>query len=170
MKKKITTGIKIVLVVIVVLFGIDKISFSENIDQQVSAHIYENGLVTGTTTVTMKGERTHYLFHNNEWYSGEFAIPSYEKSTTEGVTANIGWNNSDNIQDITYTERGIIYTDGVKRSLLVSEDMASFVLMMQNGAMLATSSDLYELYIKHFSSTNNSDMFVHDVYGVPKIQ
>lgn len=64
MKNAYKTTLKAAIVLAIGLWILSKIPFYSNIDQEITANIYENGIVTGETIVFMKGERSNYIFTN----------------------------------------------------------------------------------------------------------
>ncbi len=169
MKQRTKTIIKVIVFIIVALWIIDKIPFNKDIDQQITANIYEDGSVIGQTTVEMKGEKSRYLFRNHQQYWGKFQIMSSEKTTRENMNASISWVKDDNMQRIHYMTPGTFQDTDIMYYILISEDMTKFVLMFSDETVLATSDDLHQLYIKHFSINSADGMSVNDVGGIPKI-
>lgn len=170
MKQHIKTIIKAALLIIVAVWVIDKIPFNKNIDQQITASIYEDGAIIGQTAVVMDGEKSRYLFRKSEQYWGKFQIMSYEKTGIDDINAGINWNSDDNIQSIRYMIPGTFPDMDIMYYMLINEEMTKFALMFSDGTILATSDELYQLYIKHFSINNGGGMSVDDVTGIPKIQ
>ena len=170
MKQHIKTIVKAALLVIVAVWVIDKMPFNKKIDHQIAASLYENGTITGQTTVVMKGEKSRYLFRRSEQFWGKFQILSCEKTTRENMSAGISWNGDDPMQTILYTSSGVFPDMDIMYYLLINEEMTKFALMLGDGTVLATSDELYQLYIKHFSINSAGGMSIDDIAGIPKIQ
>lgn len=56
-----TIGI-VALVIVITVWVIEKIPFTEDIDVQLEPTVYANGEFVDKTTVLIKGEKTRYLF------------------------------------------------------------------------------------------------------------
>jgi hypothetical protein len=63
MKQRLKTIIVIAILLVIAIWIIDKIPFNKNINQQITANIYENGVTVGQTTLVMNGEKSNYLFY-----------------------------------------------------------------------------------------------------------
>lgn len=122
--------------------------FKKTIRQEITADIYTDGIVTGTTTVTMDGKKTRYLVHPNS-FVGEFAVEAVEKTCREDIGASIQWENGFNAQQILYMGHGQFYTDLIPSVLLISEDMERFAFYLLDGSVAATSKEVYETFTEH---------------------
>lgn len=65
MKRNLKTMAIVVFVIILSVWIIDKIPFKAKIDMQVEPTIYMEGKFVDKTTVTIKGEKTRYLFRDD---------------------------------------------------------------------------------------------------------
>lgn len=63
MKKYIKPIVWTIIVIAVAVWIVDKISFTQKIDQTVDAVVYKDGVILEETSVYMKGEKTRYLFN-----------------------------------------------------------------------------------------------------------
>jgi len=54
--------------------------------------------------------------------------------------------------------------------MLISEDMTKFALMFNDGTIVATSEELYEIYARHFSVIGPDSMSITDEEGIPRIK
>lgn len=170
MKQYFKTFLKVMIFIIVLIWILDKIPFNQDINQEIAVNIYKNGTVVDKTTVKIDGEKSNYLFTDEEQYWGKFQIISYEKTTIEGINAGIDWNSKDNMQSITYMMPGVFPDMDIIRIILINDEMTKFALMFNDGTVMATSDDLYELYTKHISINEAGDISINDVYGIPPIK
>ncbi|WMJ84976.1 hypothetical protein ACS3UN_04425 [Oscillospiraceae bacterium LTW-04] len=169
MRQHLKTAIKVTLFIIIGIWILDKIPFNQNINHEISVNIYNNGTVIDETTVLINGEKSNYLFTQEERFWGKFQILAYEESTRENMNVSIKWNNEDNMQSILYMLPGDFPDMDVMRIILINDQMTKFALMFEDGTIVATSNDLYQLYIKHISINKTGGMSVKDVNGIPKI-
>lgn len=61
------------------------------VERTLNACIYQDGEVTGETTIRIDGEICNGLFPSEQTYAGEFQIDCLEKTCREGALANIAW-------------------------------------------------------------------------------
>ena len=173
MKHNLKTIIKVTVFIIVAIWIIDKIPFDKNINQAITANIYEDGVVIGQTTLVMNGKKSNYLFRQEEGFVGELLIPYAEKTDREDLKTYINWNAEHNIQSISYFYKGIIKLAqdmGIVPYMLINNSMTKFAIMLTDHTVIATSDELYELYIKHitwYSDTKSTS--IDAVNKIPKI-
>lgn len=65
---------------------------------------------------------------------------------------------------------GVFPDMDIIRIILINDEMTKFALMFNDGTVMATSDDLYELYTKHISINAAGDISINDVYGIPPIK
>jgi len=171
MKLKFKTILKVVIVLIIGFWILSKIPFNQNISQEIPAHIYENGVITGETSIIIDGEKSNYLFTKKEQYFGKFHILSYEKTGWDSMSANIDWNNDNNIQSLIYFQNATFPSMDIISTIIINEKMTQFALMYTDGTVIATSDELYQLYTKHITYNNEigSTSVVH-INEIPKIE
>jgi len=80
MKQKYKMIVKVLVVLVIGFWVLSIIPFNQNIKQEISASIYENGVVTDETTVIIDGEKSNYLFRDDDSFYGKFHVLSYEKT------------------------------------------------------------------------------------------
>lgn len=173
MKQKLKTIVAISIVLMIGTWIIDKIPFNKNINQQINANIYENGVVVGQTILVINGEKSNYLFRKKEGFVGEFLIPYAEKTDRSDLQTYIKWNGEDNTQRISYFYKGSIKLPedmGLVPYLLINDSMTKFAIMLTDHTVIATSDELYELYIKHITwSGDTTSTSIVKVNEIPKI-
>lgn len=99
--------------------------------------IYENGILTGETTLTVSGER-HRLTKD---YSGRFAIAAIEETCRDNVYASIRWNYpADGYITLTYGRSGQFWIDGPlsRAYIYMSGNMESFAVRLEDGRVLSS--------------------------------
>ena len=133
------------------------VPFNQNIKHEVSANIYENGSITDKTTILIDGEKSNYLFHNDESFSGKFHILSYEKTGREDTKAGIEWGDEQNIQRLLYYQNATFPDMDVISTILINEEMTQLALMLTDGTVIATSDEIYKLYTDHVFYHPESD-------------
>ncbi len=171
MKQKYKTIIKVVVVLVIGFWVLSIIPFNQNIKHEISASIYENGVVNGETTVFIDGEKSNYLFRDDESFSGKFHILSYEKTGREDMQAGIRWGNERNIQRLTYFQNASFPDIDVIGTILINEEMTQFALMYTDGTVIATSDEIYKLYTAHISyDSDTGSTSVKAVNKIPKIK
>lgn len=170
MKQSYKTILKVIAILVIGVWILSKMPFNKNINQEISAQIYENGVVTGETKVVIDGERSHYLFTDNESFHGKFYILSYEKTGRENMTASVEWNNEENIQRLLYFQNGTFPSMDIVNTLIINDEMTEFALMFTDGTVAATSDEIYHIYTKHISYDRDKKvMSINDVKGIPEI-
>jgi len=170
MKHTYKTIFKVAVVLIIGFWVLSKVPFNRNIKQEIPAHIYENGAVTGQTTVAIDGERSNYLFTDKECFWGKFHILSYEKTGSPEMTARIQWRNDGDIPDILYYQNGTFPSMDIIHTLIINDKMTQFAVMFTDGTIIATSEEIYQLYTKHISYNNETGVtLIHALDKIPKI-
>lgn len=135
----------------ILLWVISLVPFSRKIEREIPAAIYQNGAVIGSTSVSISGKRTKYLFHD-VFFEGTFAIHSIEETEQEGFLAYIEWNgNSENAPRIFYHSPGDIHNDIVAPYFIINPEMTQFAVSAKDGSVIATSDKVYEIYAAHIA-------------------
>lgn len=172
MKKHIKPIVCTIFVIAVAVWIVDKIPFTQKIDQTVEAAVYKDGVMIDETSVYMKGEETRYLFRTNS-FVGEFRISYAEKTDVEDLQTKISWHKDNNLQSISHFYKGNFSTSdkrGIAYYLLISKDMQEFALMTTNQEVIATSKEAYQLYIDHISYDGSGHMTVWGVEEIPELR
>ena len=171
MKKRIITLLTVAFLVLTTVWIVDKIPFTQSIDQEVEAAVYRDGQIIGSTTVSIKGDKTRYLFRADS-FVGEFRVPYVEATDIDELQTQIRWYDPDNYQYITHFYKGT-FTSADKRGLvnilLISEDMDTFALMTTDLDVIATSPELQALYLSHITYHGDSRVTVTDTTGIPPL-
>lgn len=136
----------IVILLILVVWVLYSIPFSQKIQQKVAVKLYQNGTEAGNAIVSVDGERTNYLFHDDHYF-GAFVISTVAK--TEGLNAEIELGGKSNVQRLYYTASGTIFDDLVCSEMIVNDDLTQFALTLKDGTTLATSDEVYRIYTEH---------------------
>ncbi|WP_304509108.1 hypothetical protein [Anaerotignum sp.] len=170
MKQEKKTMLNAVILIMIGFWILSKIPFNQNINQEISANIYKNGMQSGETTVVIDGEKSNYLFHNDERFHGKFQILSYEKTDRKDMYSNIKWNSDDNVQKVLYFQNGTFPSMDIISTLFINEEMTEFSLMFTDGTVIATSDEVYQLYTKHVFYDDVTEITtVKDVEKIPEI-
>lgn len=141
MKWNLKTMTIVVLVIILSVWIIDKIPFKMNIDKQLEATIYMDGKFVDKTTVTIKGEKTRYLFRDDS-FVGEVRISCIEKMSVDGLQAKIRWHGNDELQSLSFYYKGDFFgaeNYGLTTSLIMKDDMRNFAFMTTDGKVISTA-------------------------------
>ena len=111
--------------------------FLREVSLEVPATVYNaEGVSAGETTVTIDGT---VKILGDRSFAGRFAIDEVEATCREGVHANIRWDAMwTGAQDILFYRAGEFCTLGVERMLYITENMQSFGLRLEDGAIIAT--------------------------------
>lgn len=170
MKQNYKTILKVLVIFSIGFLILSKLPFNKNINQEISAYIYENGVATGETKVVIDGERSNYLFTDDERFNGKFYILSYEKTGRENMSASIKWNNDDNIQRLIYFQNGTFPSMDIVSTLIINDKMTQFALMFTDGTVVSTSDEIYQLYTKHISyDPDTGATSIEAVNKIPKL-
>jgi hypothetical protein len=173
MKQKLKTIIAISIMLVIGIWVIDKIPFNKNINQQITANIYENGVAVGKTMLVINGEKSNYLFRKKEGFVGEFLISYSEETDRSDLQTYITWNGEDNTQRISHFYKGVIKLAedmGIVPYLLINDSMTKFAIMLTDHTVIATSDELYELYTKHITWHSDTKVTsISEVNKIPKI-
>lgn len=156
MKKKIKAVVTTIVLIIIAVWVINKIPFSQTIEQEISANIYKDGAVVSETTISMQGEKTNYLFRRDESFVGYFAIPTVEKTVDKDMETSIRWSSEkgENARYISFFKAGKIHAAdklGIVPYILINDSMTKFAIMLTDGTIISTSNELQEIYIKHIT-------------------
>ena len=166
-KSKVKIIIGIIVAVIAVLLIIDKIPFSQKIDQTISADIYKDGAVIGETSVYMNGNKTRYLFREDS-FVGEFRIIFVEQTNIDDLQTKIQWRKDVNFQTVSHFYKGDISPSderGIAYHMLISNDMKDFAIMTTEQEIIATSEKAYQLCANHLSYDGDGKMTISDIDG-----
>ena len=91
-RKQITTRILPgLLLIIACVWLLCKISFPQNISQQIRAEVYADGACIGTETITIDGSKTGGLFTGKQEFYGRMHIPSAAQTASETLKMQIFW-------------------------------------------------------------------------------
>ena len=172
MKKYIKPIVCTIVVIAVAVWIVDKIPFTQKIDQTIEATVYKDGVMIDETPVYMKGKINRYLFRPNS-FVGEFRISYAEKTAVEDLQTKISWHKDDNLQSISHFYKGNFSTSderGIAYYLLISKDMKEFALMTTEQEVIATSKEACKLYTDHISYDGNGHMTVRGVEEIPELR
>lgn len=117
--------------------------FLRPVSHTLEAGVYVDGVQMDRTTVTVDGEVT-ILGKPSFW--GRFAIDAVERTTREGVMANIRWDYiAPGYEDIFYSAYGGFWKIGIQRELYISENLLTFALKLEDGTIISTDAYLVPL-------------------------
>ena len=152
MKNTYKSILKVIVILAFVFWILSKIPFYSNINQEITANIYENGVITGETTVFMEGERSNYLFSKEQNYWGRFYIDCFERTGRDGMNASIRWNfgsGSDTTQKITYSQNASFpLTNEIAPFMLLNKEMNQFAVEFADGRIIAASEEMYQKFME----------------------
>ena len=117
-------------------------AFLEDISQEVTAIVYENGQAVGETKVYMEGT---YKAGKNKSFWGKFHVDAVPYTADESLTASIEWDKESmtGFPQIYYHRDGMISVEaGIKQHLYISDNMQSFALELEDGRIIATDKAL----------------------------
>lgn len=170
MKQSYKTILKVLVILMIGVWILSKIPFNRQINQEISAQVYEGGVVTGETKVIIDGERSNYLFTNNQSFNGRFYILSYEKTGRENMNAGIEWPNEEHTQRLVYFQNATFPSMDIVSTLIINDEMTQFALMFTDGRVVATSDEIYRIYTKHVSYDSDKKVTsIDNVHEIPKI-
>ncbi|WP_409969886.1 hypothetical protein RFF05_08295 [Bengtsoniella intestinalis] len=170
MKKQLKYAIYLCVFALCVMGFLNTYSFSSTISQTIPATVYKDGVAVEETTVTIEGKRTNYLFHDNERYTGTFAIDCMEWTTRDTQSVLITWDNDDHLQKFSYWDYPPEIQDDICYHMLISDDMTQFGLLRRDGAFITTAPEVLALMEKHFALNNTSGASVSDVQLIPPLE
>jgi len=164
--------LQIAIVIFLGLFVLDKIPFHKEVSKSVSAEIYFDDEKTEETVIEIKGEKTNYIFGENEEFYGKFYIPQIEKTGREYVNTIIEWN-EENYQFIRFNSAGdmiIAEEMGIVPYIIINEEMTEFAVLLTDERVIATSEELYNIITKHISwNKEKTSVSINDIETIPKI-
>ncbi|WP_409968425.1 hypothetical protein RFF05_00300 [Bengtsoniella intestinalis] len=171
MKKQLKYAIYLCGFALCVMGFLNQYSFSSTISQTIPVTVYMDGIAVEETTVTMEGKRTNYALHDNERYTGTFAIDSMEWTTRDTQSVRIAWGGDyGHLQTIQYWDWPFSEEEDIEYYLLISDDMTQFGLQRTDGAFIATSPEVLALMEKHFALNNAGGASVSDVQLIPPLE
>lgn len=148
---KLHTFPKILLIVLVIAFFISKLSFNANINQEIDADIYENGTVTGSTSIVMEGTKSKPLITKEEFFKGSFYIKCFENTGKANISTGIWWNfgnKEESFQRILFSSGTMNpFEKDIAPFMLINDTMDQFAIEFADGRILATSDEMYEKYM-----------------------
>lgn len=130
------------LLICIGYFAVNMIHTDTAIDRTVPVQIYENGVVTGETEVTLRGELTQYLL-GERFFTGSVEIPLLEKTCSEHTQAQIHWN-EDGLSHLSYRYYAD-FKDLSVSSTRFTKDLQGFAIGLADGRILATDYFYYVL-------------------------
>ena len=167
MKNKYKTMAIIVVTLALGIWGLYEAPFNEELNGKISANVYKDGVITSDTTVAMYGQKSNYLFHDDNRFEGKFIIPSYE--ITYGGTAIINRMDNTNMHNLFYAQLEPFAEQEIHAPLLINEYMSEFALMIIDGTVIATSDELYAIFIKHVHADAGGTTIRH-IDEIPRIE
>ena len=114
--------------------------FKTEMNKEVTATVYVDGVAQEETTVHMDGEISKRLFHPDRHFYGTFAIDYYPTTCDARHSAHIHWD-EDGYQLINYYYPGGFVED-YTTTLTIDETMEHFAVEFFEGTVIATSEDL----------------------------
>jgi len=157
----------VIIVILALGIWMYKSPFYEKHDSKISANVYKDGIMISDTTVAIYGQKSNYLFHDDNKFEGKFIIPSYE-ITYEG-TAFIHRMDDTNIHSLFYAQVEPFASQEIHAPLLIDEYMSEFALMTIDGTVIATSDELYALFIKYVHAVEGGTTIEH-IDEIPRIE
>lgn len=135
------------LIFMAVVLLVIEYSFHIDINKEVMAYIYVDGMVVGETTLKMNGNIKKSLFSNEQTYVGTFQIQYYERTIREDMQAKIKWYNTPiEEQTIHYNQNASFPLLELKSDLLIDYQMDEIALGFVDGTVIATSKEMYITY------------------------
>ena len=163
-KTKLFKGILLgTVAVLVVLWIIDKIPFSQNIDQTVAAVIYKDNAIVGETSVYMNGNKTRYLFREDS-FVGEFRVFSVERMNVDDLQTRIQWFRNQEMQRMSHFYKGDFQASierGIVHYLIISNDMKDFAIITTQHEIIATSVKAYKLCAQYIVYNDDGTITVN---------
>jgi len=158
------------IIVVILAAGIwwmYKAPFYEELNGKISANVYKDGIMISDTTVVIYGQKSNYLFHDDNRFEGKFIIPSYE-ITYEG-TAFIHRMDDTNMHSLYYAQVEPFTAQEIHPPLLINGYMSEFALLTIDGTVIATSDELYALFIKHVHADEGGTT-IKNIDEIPTIE
>ncbi len=159
MKKQLKYALHLCGYALCIMTFLNQYSFSSTISQTIPATVYRDGIAVEETTVTMEGERTNYVFHDNEWYAGIFAIDCMEWTTHDTHLVEIRWDNDHHLQKFSYWDYETEHHEDICFFMVISDDMTQFGLQRTDGAYIVTSPEVLALMETHFPASNGGGVW-----------
>jgi len=157
----------IIMVILALGIWMYKSPFYEKHNSKISANVYKDGIMISDTTVAIYGQKSNYLFHDDNRFEGKFIIPSYE-ITYEG-TAFIRRMDDTNMHNLWYAQVAPFALQEIQAPVLINDNMNKFALMTIDGTVIATSDEMYELFIKHVHADEKGTSIEH-IDEIPRIE
>jgi len=132
-----------VIVAVIAVYVLYNLPFSKEIEKTVTAVVYENGIAVDETDIYINGEKSRYLFHDDERFTGTFAMDCYEITGREGVSSGIFWN-EEGYAILHYIQNGTFPDLDLKPTIMMNLEMTDFVFRFEDGRVVATSEEMYE--------------------------
>ncbi|MEG2176233.1 MAG: hypothetical protein RRY97_05090 [Oscillibacter sp.] len=174
MKRHLKTILTVAAILLIGLWILDKIPFHKEMNQEIPAYLYENGVAVGEMTVSIEGEKSRYLLTQPNDFYGKFEIPLMEETGRDDLEARIQWNKKDNVQRLHYFQSGMVFLSeeevGIVNYLLINEAMTEFAILLTDGRVIATSDALYALCAAHISyDSDTGTTTITAVNELPKL-
>lgn len=161
-----TMPLILVLIVTLGFWWLYEAPFNEEINHQIIANVYKDGEKINETTVFIKGQKTNYLFKEDNRFTGKFLIPYFE--TSEDSESVIYSENYNVHQLVTRSLDPELRMDNY--FLFINEEMTNFAIIsyFDDNIIIATSDDLHELTLKH-AVFNENGVTLERIDEIPKI-
>ena len=114
--------------------------FKTEISKEITAAVYMDGVAQEETAIRIDGEISKWLFREERYFEGTFAIDYYPTTCDVRHSAHIHWD-EDGYQVINYYYPGG-FVDDYTTTLVIDESMERFAVSFFQGTVIATSEDL----------------------------
>jgi hypothetical protein len=151
LKKNLRVILSILVISIIGIWLLSKIPFESEINQTITVKVYKDGVIVQDTSVIINGTRSNYLLADEQYYNGQFIIEYYERTSSEGMKANITWNKEYEQQRVLYHQNATFPTLEINPELLIDKGMKEFAIGMKDGTIFATSDEILHDYLESFS-------------------
>lgn len=147
MSKQVKIGFYLMIFAAVALWILNQLPFWKNVNIEVPAEVYRQGIKIEETHVKMEGRKSCYLFQKEERFEGKLEIPALDLSmeSETRIYSSVFHKNIYTVQSTSFNPE--MRTEWI--FLLADETMEEFSFVGQDGTFVASSKEIYDAFSPH---------------------
>ena len=147
MSKQVKIGFYLMIFAAVALWILNQLPFWKNVNIEVPAEVYRQGIKIEETHVKMEGRKSCYLFQKEERFEGKLEIPALDLSmeSETRIYSSVFHKNIYTVQSTSFNPE--MRTEWI--FVLADETMEEFSFVGQDGTFVASSKEIYDAFSPH---------------------
>ena len=147
MSKQVKIGFYLMIFAAVALWILNQLPFWKNVNIEVPAEVYRQGIKIEETHVKMEGRKSCYLFQKEERFEGKLEIPALDLSMESETRIY-----SSVFHEKIYTVQSTNFRPEMKTEwffVLADEKRQEFCFIGQDGTFVSSSKEIYDAFSPH---------------------